>query len=74
MTDLDNVTHRRFCGIPVGEYQGAVVICQNEAIGDLTAELEDGSVVEVPICGRCADRLNANGRVEGLDSLPASMV
>jgi hypothetical protein len=74
MINLENIEHRKFCGVPIGEYQGAVVICKGEAIGDLTAELEDGTVVPVPVCQRCINDLAGKRRIEGLDSQQEGMV
>lgn len=48
LSDLEKsgVTVRKFCGLEVEEEIG----CPNEAVGDLTVLLEDGTEVPIPVC------------------------
>jgi hypothetical protein len=40
------ITIRKYCGIAVDEN----IMCDGEAVGELTAQLDDGTVVPIPIC------------------------
>lgn len=40
------VEFRRQCGIPLDE----TTICPQEAIGEVTIPLEDGTAIDMPIC------------------------
>lgn len=48
LNDLEKsgVVVRKFCGLEIEESIG----CPNEAVGDITAVLDDGIEVPIPVC------------------------
>jgi hypothetical protein len=65
MLDLSNlaehgVTFKKFCGMEVREGLG----CTGEAVGEITAQLEDGTSVPIPVCQIHLDSIMAEFDVE----------
>ncbi|AXG66212.1 hypothetical protein SEA_ANNADREAMY_102 [Streptomyces phage Annadreamy] len=62
LTDIENrgVTFKKFCGLDAEDGVG----CTEEAVGDITAELEDGVKIPVPVCEGHLQELIAAYNVE----------
>jgi hypothetical protein len=58
------VTIMQFCGISVDEDN----FCDQEAVGEILAELEDGVTVPIPICEGHLYAVQAQYSVEELDA------
>jgi len=66
-------TVRRQCGIPVDKIdENHYVACDEEAVGELTFEVEDPDLgvtpVNVPVCQGCLDKLTKRYPIEELDT------
>ncbi|QIN94653.1 hypothetical protein PP460_gp149 [Streptomyces phage Muntaha] len=67
MVDLmgrPGVTVMQFCGVSVDEEN----LCDQEAVGEILAELEDGVTVPVPICEGHLHAVQAQYSVEELNT------
>lgn len=67
MVDLmgkPGVTVVQFCGVPVDEEN----ICDQEAVGEILAELEDGVTVPIPICQGHLEAVAREYNVEELNT------
>jgi len=58
------VTVRQFCGISVDEEN----LCDQEAVGEILAELEEGMTIPVPICQGHLEAVQKEYGVEDLNA------
>jgi hypothetical protein len=66
MVDLmrqPGVTVMKFCGIPVDEEN----CCDQEAVGEILAELEEGITIPIPICEGHLEAIMSEYSVEDLN-------
>jgi hypothetical protein len=64
LMDKPGVTIMQFCGIEVE----LDIFCDQEAVGEVLAELEDGVTVPIPICEGHLHAVQAQYSVEELDT------
>jgi len=62
LTDLENrgILVKKFCGLDIQDGVG----CTGEAVGDLTAEMEDGTEVPIPVCQPHLDAIMSEFEVQ----------
>ncbi|QOI67501.1 hypothetical protein SEA_BEUFFERT_109 [Streptomyces phage Beuffert] len=66
LTDLENrgVTVKKFCGLDIQDGVG----CTGEAVGDITAQMEDGVEIPIPVCQPHLDAIMAEFDVHDLST------
>ena len=63
LDSLKNVELRKFCGIPVEERGGVTYICPNEAVGEISVEIDDGEIIPFPVCAEHIEQISRDYQV-----------